>query len=54
MKSYSVKFWYYTDLRCDWTGDAYDDCAAIQMALIHHRLNQWVIGPGFRLELSSG
>lgn len=52
MKKYTVRFWYYTDLRCDWEGDAYDDRAALQLALAYHRLNEWAVSPGFRVEVS--
>jgi hypothetical protein len=52
MKRYKVKFYYYTDLKCDWEGDAYDDFRALGAALDHFNLGTWAIGEGFRIEIS--
>lgn len=49
MKTYHVQFFYYTDERCEWKGEAVNEMTAIGMALTHHRLDGWCNHPGFRI-----
>jgi hypothetical protein len=51
MKKYQVKFYYYTDLRCDWVGEAFDDRMALTLALAHFRLNEWAVSDGFHVTI---
>lgn len=51
MKKYQVKFYYYTDQRWDWEGDAIDDRMALTLALASQRLTEWAMEVGFRVEI---
>jgi len=52
MKHYKVRFYYTTDLRCEWEGQAYDDLRALSAALDHFKLGTWAIEQAFRIEIS--
>ena len=54
MKTYTVRFWYHTDLRLDWTGEATDERMALNLALALYRIEGWVSAPGFRVEIALG
>lgn len=53
MKTYTVNFWYYTDLRCHWTGPASNELAALVLALNKELTGDFWIdnGEGFRIEI---
>ena len=51
MKNFTVKFYYYTDLRCDWVGQATNELAALVLAMNEHALPEWSSGKGFRIEI---
>lgn len=51
MNKYTVKFYYYTDLRTDWTGEAANEVAALVMAMNHHNIKEWANEKGFRIEI---
>jgi len=52
MFRYRVTFWYYTDLRCDWEGEAANELAAIGIAQTHHKLTDWCNNAlGFKLSV---
>lgn len=44
MHNYRVGFWWNTDLRCEWVGEAPSELHAIAIALNAHRLNHWCLG----------
>ena len=51
MKKYRVEFFYYTDQRWDWEGDAVDDRMALTLALASQQLTEWVMDVGFHVEI---
>ena len=51
MKTYSVKFWYYTDLRCDWEGQAYNCLSALALAMAYHMVEDWPVDKGFKVTI---
>jgi hypothetical protein len=51
MKRYTVRFYYFADLRCDWAGDAYDDRMALSLAMASNNLAEWCINDAFRIEI---
>lgn len=54
MRTYLVRFWHYTDLRCEWRCSAYNETAALLKALeIMNTGQSWCDGPGFCVEIIS-
>lgn len=53
MKKFSVRFWYYTDLRDEWEGDAANEFAALALALQHCQCDSWATSRGFKVEIES-
>ena len=51
MKQYTVKFYYGTDLRTDWTGEARNDIAALTLAMNDKLLDEWAVCTQFRVEI---
>jgi len=52
MNKYRVKFYYGTDLRCQWCGHANCEITAIWLAMIEHKLTEgWATDQGFRVEI---
>ncbi len=52
MNTYIIYFFYGTDCRCDWKGEANDEVRALGKAMDHHRLEHWVAnGNGFTIEI---
>jgi len=52
MKKYQIKFFYYTDQRCDWVGKAFDERMALTLAMAYFQLSEWGVGDGFRVEIN--
>jgi hypothetical protein len=53
MNTYTIYFFYGTDCRCDWTGEAHDEVRALAAAMDHHKLEAWITnGNQFTIEIS--
>jgi hypothetical protein len=51
MKYYTVRFYYYKDIRADWSGRATDERMALSLAMAEIGHSQWCNGTGFRVEI---
>jgi len=53
MHTYTIYFFYGTDCRCDWTGEAYDEVRALAEAMNFHKLQGWISnGQHFTIEIA--
>jgi hypothetical protein len=52
MNQYRVKFYYGTDLRCDYVVTAHNDLAALAKALDCSALETWCGDPAMRVEIA--
>jgi hypothetical protein len=55
MRKFTIKFFYFTDLRADWTGEASHDTSALTKAMEEKGLYfyGWANSDGFRVEIHS-
>lgn len=54
MRRYLVRFWYYTDNRCEWEGEAANEIAAIGIAQTANKLKEaWCTAPGFKISVEA-
>lgn len=52
MKHYTVKFYYWTDLRTEWSGQAQGELSALILAKSACRIHgDWTVREGFRIEI---
>jgi hypothetical protein len=52
MKDYIVTFYYHTDQRTNWQGQATNELHALALALGHYGIEDWCEEAGFRIEIS--
>lgn len=48
---YEVQFFWHTDMRCHWDGEADSEVEAYAKALKHHRFESWCDGEGFFVKI---
>lgn len=55
MRKFTIRFYYNTDLRTDWTGESSNDATALTKAMEEKGLyfHGWANSEGFRVEIHS-
>jgi hypothetical protein len=49
MKTYQVDFFYYTDCRAQWKGEAGNEFIALSLAMQTYKTPEWANEPGFKV-----